>query len=59
MSIIDYLNKRKTDNGFCLLALIDPDKKNDSRLDIMLSKINNSMRGEGFEAAANAISNLL
>ena len=42
MSIFNYLNKRKTNNGFCLLALIDPDKKNDSRLDVILSKINNS-----------------
>ena len=40
MSTFDYLNKIKTDNGFCLLALIDPDKKNDSRLDVILSKIN-------------------
>ena len=42
MSIFNYLNQRKTDNGFCLLALIDPDKKNDSKLDVILSKINNS-----------------
>ena len=42
MSIFNYLNRRKTDNGFCLLALIDPDKKNDSRLDVILSTINNS-----------------
>ena len=42
MSTFSYLNKRKTDNGFCLLALIDPDKKNDSRLDVILSKIHNS-----------------
>ena len=42
MSIFNYLNQRKTDNGFCLLALIDPDKKNDSRLDIILSRINDT-----------------
>ena len=42
MSILNYLNERKTSNGFCLLALIDPDKKNDSRLDNILIRINNS-----------------
>ena len=42
MSILNYLNARKASNGFCLLALIDPDKKNDSKIDIILSKINNS-----------------
>ena len=42
MSIFNYLNQKKIDNGFCLLALIDPDKKNDSKLDVILSKINNS-----------------
>ena len=42
MSILNYLNDRKTSNGFCLLALIDPDKKNDLRIDAILSKINSS-----------------
>ena len=42
MSILNYLNDRKSSNGFGLLALIDPDKKNDSKLDNILFKINNS-----------------
>jgi putative glycerol-1-phosphate prenyltransferase len=42
MSILNYLNDRKTSNGFCLLALIDPDKKNDLKIDTILSKINSS-----------------
>ena len=42
MSIFNYLNEKKTNNGFCLLALIDPDKKNDLKLETILSTINNS-----------------
>ena len=42
MSIFSYLSQKKSDKGFGLLALIDPDKKNDLKLDLIISRINNS-----------------
>ena len=42
MSILNFLNEVKDKNGFSLLALIDPDKKNDSRLNDILTRINSS-----------------
>ena len=42
MSILNFLNEVKEKNGFSLLALIDPDKKNDSRLKDILHRINSS-----------------
>ena len=42
MSILNFLNEVKEKNSFSLLALIDPDKKNDSRLKDILHRINSS-----------------
>ena len=42
MSILNFLNEVKDKNGFSLLALIDPDKKNDFRLNDILTRINSS-----------------
>ena len=42
MSILNFLNEVKEKNSFSLLALIDPDKKNDSRLRDILHRINSS-----------------
>ena len=42
MSILNFLNEVKDKNGFSLLALIDPDKKNDFRLKDILTRINSS-----------------
>ena len=42
MSILNFLNEVKEKNSFLLLALIDPDKKNDSRLKDILQRINSS-----------------
>ena len=41
-SIFNYLEEKRKQNKFCLLALIDPDKKNDIRLDSIINQINNS-----------------
>jgi len=40
MSVFSYLNQKKNNKGFGLLALIDPDRKNDLKLDLIISRIN-------------------
>ena len=47
------------ENGFVLVALIDPDKKNDSKLDRILSKINNSSFDVIFIGGSQIEDNLL
>ena len=42
MPLLNTFDKIINNNGFILTALIDPDKKNDSKLDLILSQINNS-----------------
>ena len=42
MMTFNFLDNASKDKGFSLIALIDPDKKNDSKLDKILSKIQKS-----------------
>ena len=36
----DIINSIKDKLGYCALALIDPDSKNDKKIDLILEKIN-------------------
>ena len=36
----DIINSIKNQLGYCVLALIDPDSKNDKKIDLILEKIN-------------------
>ena len=40
MNIYKYIDNIRKNNGFCLFALIDPDKKNDNKLTTIITKIN-------------------